>query len=124
MLEIQGTACCGVGEIHGIQRYRDVKKLVRDFLLEEQDLARNNEHNAFYIFTSVTSHSMGAQLEKFIRRHKLGTLARTAQPRTNPNSGNKIHAWIFGPDWRALARLQKRNDWPAPEPRRQHHTIW
>lgn len=102
---LESTSCCGVYEINGLEKtpHRTIKR-VSEFLKEPQGYWEDEPIKlSFIVFTDATKNKRGQTLATYIKRKKLGTVLG-ARARTNPNSGNKIKAWIWSPDIRKIKK--------------------
>lgn len=76
---------------------------------------------AFYLITDVVEFSNGTKVNKncgenfvnFIKQHKLGSVVQT-RPKINPNSQNKIRAWIWSPNLKSLKTFGAQNKFVVP----------
>jgi hypothetical protein len=108
---VHDYACCGLTEIDRIMDDPPeviIKETAQYLgLAPYEDEDRSEEGNcAFFVFTTVLGSyrgNAGKVLERYIRKHKLGTLTKSPV-RRNPNSGNKLQSWLWAPNRRNLGR--------------------
>ena len=89
-MTIYDTNCCGLKEIDGISGY-DNETIISEVISYEQ---RESRTPPFYLFTGVTKERYGQELAEYIVKRKLGKCVKTPS-KLNPNSMNKITAWIW-----------------------------
>jgi hypothetical protein len=89
-MTIYDTNCCGLKEIDGLQDYGNYATIRRVLSYENE----NQKTPPFYLFTGVTRWKYGQELAKYIVEKKLGKCVKTPS-KLNPNSMNKITAWIW-----------------------------
>lgn len=109
MSNIQGTSCCGVGEIYGLyvdatERQTNFDNTIRSVL--EYRFA-NHEH-AIYLFTDAVDDGNGVGFRNFIRHNRLGRVVETHKV-VNPNSDNYIKAWLWTPNEKNLEKYAKKH---------------
>ena len=108
MADINGTTCCGIKEIHTLTDAKTILKMVWD------KKTSNNVKAAFYLFSDKGFLSNGARLAAYIIFHNLGKVTATPA-RKNPNSGNRLQAWLWAVDYAKLEEWYKKQKWPLPE---------
>ena len=108
MADINGTTCCGIKEIHGLDGTRTTLKMVWN------KKTSNNVKAAFYLFSDKGLLSNGQRLAAYIIFHNLGKITGTPA-RKNPNSGNRLQAWLWAVDYPKLEEWYKKQEWPLPE---------
>lgn len=115
MLYIEETSCCGVNEFSGLERpLKTLKQYCKGLFHKEYDYFTGTEvcdpeyQHAFILITDRTERTRGVDLVKYIKKHKLGYTVHT-RAKKNPNSGNKIRAWLWSPDNRALRAWYKKH---------------
>lgn len=104
---LEDTSCCGVDEITSLNSKPEQTLL--EVCEDKYSAWGDGAVHAFLIFTDAVKYKHGAQLEKYIIKHKLGTIYKTAKSRRNPNSGNQIMVYIWAPNERTLKRWYKAN---------------
>lgn len=97
------TTCCGVREIDGL--YSSSKKTV---MAVAGDIFNYSMDGAFILFTDPPKFRRGNALSVFIKRNKLGSVVATVS-KLNPNSGNKLKAYLWNWDKKALRAYWKKN---------------
>lgn len=110
-MELLNTSCCGVSEIDGLDI--DPKRTLLNLCemkFEEDSWDEYRTEQAFILFTDIAEgkDSCGEYLAKYIKEHKLGYTVQT-RAKTNPNSGNKIKAWLWSPKEKELLKWYKKN---------------
>lgn len=98
--ELKDTTCCGMGEIHYIDSSEPHEILSEAY----RQLVR--PYYAFIVFTGITPERYGQDLRSYILRNNLGEVVES-KSRLNTNSGNRIKAYIWSPNydnWRAWYR--------------------
>lgn len=95
--------CCGAVEIGPVEDYtpEETVRAVADYF--DRDYFDREDHVAFLLFSGrVTKYNKGAgELMDYINNSCLGEVVYT-DPTTNPSTRNKIVAYIWTPDWKAL----------------------
>lgn len=84
-------ACCGISELVGADYERPIDFLHAVF----RPTTRGHRNQAYIIFSSTTPN--GDRIAEYIVKHKLGELVGL-KPKRNPNSGNKLKAWLWSPN--------------------------
>jgi hypothetical protein len=103
---IEQTNCCGFKEIDGLNdntAKESLNQVCEDFF--------NGEDAAFLFFTGVSKKRYGQNFKRLITKLKLGKIIETEAKR-NPNSGNKIKAWIWSvnkPKFKQYAKQHQIN---------------
>lgn len=99
-------SCCGVGEISGLSDHGGGIDAIRRII---RDRDWNDNKYPFYFFADALGNRQGGTLlASTIKKHKLGVLMPTTT-RINPNSDNKIKAWLWIPDKGALKDFKKKH---------------
>lgn len=101
---IERTNCCGFKEIDGLENTTTKQALIdicHDYFNEDNDCA-------FLFFTGVTKEKYGQKFKALIKKEKLGTIIET-RSKKNPNSSNKIKAWIWDINKTKLRAFAKQN---------------
>jgi len=107
---LRDTSCCGVDEIEALER------TAKESLLEicEEKYGWGASQQAFILFTDITTSGRGRKLSKYITDNKLGDVIKT-NPKTNPNSGNRVTVWVWAINETALLKWWNKNkpsnDW-------------
>lgn len=118
--------CCGVKEAHGIQEITDpkhnllsiCKRFVMNYTGDSYSYyARCRPMRltmitcAHIVFSQAVGRNHGGNmgnygeaLAKFITEHNLGEVIET-NPTRNPNSGNRVTAWLWTPNKRGLVKF-------------------
>lgn len=106
---LKDTSCCGLKEIDGLScsPEQTVDELCEELFEEPVSCFIDNPDMAFILFTDAVKYKNGQELARFIQKHDLGTVYG-ARARTNPNSGNKIKAWIWSPNKRKLKAYYRK----------------
>lgn len=112
MAHLQTMTCCGIKEIHGIQRSSPVgtlKDIGRDWFLRTP--------RAFLIFSCKSVSSAGFWLSLYIRVYGLGKVTAFG-PRLNPNSKNQINIYVWDVNNDAFKRWldKKKPGWDVVSP--------
>jgi hypothetical protein len=97
MADIQDLYCCGVKELQGVRENpKDIIDEVAASNIEDQGFR-------YLIYTDTKTFPGGKRLTNFIRSKKLGSVT---SPRmgVNPNSGNKLKAYLWRIDLQALRK--------------------
>ena len=81
--------CCGIRELAGITG-RTPTNILQSMAAEWFE----NTPRAYIIFSCQSNEPAGRQLSAYIRQKNLGTIIKT-KSKINPNSGNKITAWLW-----------------------------
>ncbi len=91
-MSIENLTCCGIHELADIDYARNKPE---ETILEIcQDIYNNGNNCAFFLFTDIGKKIAGKNLEKYIIKHKLGTITKSPA-KVNPNSGNSLTIWIW-----------------------------
>jgi len=104
MITIERTNCCGFKEIDNLcdgTAEQNLKETCEQFFNDDNDAA-------FLFFTGVSKEGYGQKFKKLILKEKLGEITETKAKR-NPNSGNKIKAWIWAVNKTKFKQYAKRN---------------
>jgi hypothetical protein len=104
---IHSLYCCGAAEIYNLQRHKTPAAAMR----EVWRMSRVSTRKAIYVFTATIRGRYGERFADYIQTHALGEVVRTPEPKRNPNSGNRIHAWLFTPNWAAVNKLAITKGW-------------
>lgn len=92
---IKDMNCCGT------------KEICRVSYMEPESLLRKYAHSlltrvAHVFFTDINANSRSARsgfrFAAYIRRNRLGRVTKCVQSAINPNSGNRLTAWIWTVD--------------------------
>lgn len=120
-LEVRGTACCGVGELHMISSHKDPAEAI-DTFCEKHFLTiqlnpgtdRLNLNRAFYTFTQAQNESFrklngpyGVVLKEFIEANDLGDVFQS-NVGINPNTNNEITVFIWKPKRPSLTKWYEK----------------
>ena len=105
-MTIESTSCCGLKEIESItgESPEELLKGVCEYLnaeVWEFDFS-------LLLFTATTDMDEGDNLAKYIKKGGLGTVVKT-RPKKNPNTGNRIVAWVWSVNERALRAWCRKN---------------
>lgn len=122
--------CCGLGELSGLSRIEhNNTKVIEEILCDiwRQIRASNQKDHvaerAVYVFTQAQSRyspypqTYGENFASYLVRNSLGEVVRTPVARVNPNSGNKLLAWLWAVDWKHFEQLARERGWektPVP----------
>ena len=101
---IKYMACCGTRELVGVS-YRLPFALVKDLVLSGKFA------HVFFTDTDIRKpqrECSGWAMEEFINANNLGKVIMS-ETRVNPNSGNKLTAWIWTVSRNKLKKWQKEN---------------
>ena len=98
------VSCCGIGELHGIEFDNSPEETIRLFLGEYCDTWN------IVIFTDGKPRRKilcnGEKLATYIRKNRLGKVHR---PYSKEGlNGYPVKLWVWYPNWKALARLEKK----------------
>lgn len=113
MIDVRFLDCCGIHELVALSHFvnpgtveANVKHVLR------------NKNCAFYLFSCVEEHedpdyeedydtstagAYGKIFADYIIKHKLGTVVMSDLA-TNPNSGNRLRAYLWTVDWDAAKK--------------------
>lgn len=94
-MRLDNTNCCGLDEIVGLETPLLTLREVCNKKYSEDDWGSCYEQ-AFILFTDTVVSRRGGRLAEYIKKNKLGSLVHTRAKR-NPNSDNRIMAWIWSP---------------------------
>lgn len=95
-VDLKGTSCCGVKEINGLQD--EISNVYNVY-----SHTKTQKFGAVIITDRITT-GKGLSTVKFIRKYKLGKVVSTPEF-YNPNSGNKIQAWMWIVDHQKLDKF-------------------
>ena len=108
---LESTNCCGVDEIAGLADTPE--ETLKDVCYEKYPLKNSNcwydeegEEQAFILITDTVKRGFDKKLVDYIRLNKLGVVIGT-KPKKNPNSGNRIRAWLWSPNEKNLNKWFK-----------------
>lgn len=103
---LNDTHCCGVHEIDGLS----TPKVTLMEVCEDKygDSWGEGAQQAFILFHDIAG-GYGSDLCAYIIKHKLGYVVKT-RPKINPNSENRIVAYLWSPDEPALKRWWKKSN--------------
>lgn len=87
---ISSLNCCGIKEIAGIAGDPQ-DGIIRDVC---ESRYRYGTRCAYYIYSDTNSQEYAKELTKFIRENDLGHVEKMRDAR-NPNSGNKLNAYVW-----------------------------
>lgn len=105
MPTIEHTQCCGIKEIDGVEGSHP-----KEFLLDIADAIMSGaEDAAFYFFSDIGDAQNGKAIAAFLKRNKLGKITKTGAKR-NPNSGNRLHMWVWNIDLKAYRTWVHKTD--------------
>ena len=97
--------CCGLREISGIARCSGPEKAL-------ENLAKGMLYDSSWrhaVFTQAgTRSTYGEKFKAYILKEKLGTVVES-ETKVNPNSGNKLKAYVWTVDWRRMKGWMKRH---------------
>ena len=100
MARLENTTCCGIQELSGVSG---------DFP-EDCLVIASRAVGAYILFSDVAdNYDGGPALAKLIRKHDLGTLS-SPPSKVNPNSGNRLRAWLWGVNKRKLVAFVRKLD--------------
>lgn len=102
MIGIEDLQCCGVKELVGVRdKPEDIIEEIAAFHVEDQGFR-------YLIYTDTKTFPGGKRLTNFIRSKKLGSVT---SPRmgVNPNSGNKLKAYLWRLDLNAIRKYYNEN---------------
>lgn len=102
MAIVSSTQCCGMKELSEISLDISPEDTIRSVL------PRIYKSCGLVIFTGVLVHGYGKRLADYIEKHKLGQV-RQSLPRTNPNTNNRIAAWIWSVSTNGCRDYMKRH---------------
>ena len=111
MYVTRDIACCGMREINLLSMHASAAIAMKAFA--EQTFNRQHTNFRYAVFSEANYgdtrglYAYGREFAKFIKANKLGTVAATGW-HVNPNSGNKLKAWIWTVDWDALKVWAKK----------------
>lgn len=101
MTVYQLPGCCGVREITNLSNTskREFKASLLNRFLEG-----DGWHGAaFYLFTQAgEGRKYGEEFADYLAKYRLGRVVSTSI-RVNPNSGNKLKAWMWAPSQEGLS---------------------
>lgn len=92
---------CGIGELYGLHD-SDPERLLAVVMAQEVSSKRGFSQYVFTDNFSKPDHG-GPGFANFIKKHKLGDISGGVKS-INKNTGNKIAAWIWIPDRKAIAK--------------------
>ncbi|KKK80713.1 hypothetical protein LCGC14_2820730 [marine sediment metagenome] len=120
MALIGDTECCGLGELDGIAN-TEPRIIIKHFCEAtytqgEWDgyaggvgrMIPSDFNYALVLFTSVTKRKYGERLRDYIIKNKLGYVTKSAT-KTNPNTKNRINAWLWAIHVKNLEQWYKKN---------------
>lgn len=107
-VETKSTECCGFREIYNITTESNPEMVLASVV--EEDNWLSNPRCSFYFFTdsSAEKYKYGKKLKEYIEKHKLGTVHETLG-KNNPNSSNRVRAYIWTINHTAFTRWAKEN---------------
>lgn len=98
--------CCGINEIRSISDNRNnPEQTVIDVCKETYT---EEKIGAFLLFTDINKREAGNNLAKYILKNDLGSIIKTPLA-INPNSGNKLQAYIWTINKRNLKKFAKKH---------------
>jgi hypothetical protein len=91
----QMASCCGIGEI---KHLGDTRKTIREAASEDYRL---------YVFTDRVTYHCGDRLVAFIKKHKLGTVWKSAR-KVNSNTEAKVQLFVWNVNRRNLDKFKPK----------------
>lgn len=104
---LEETSCCGVDELDGLSKKPE--RILRDLCFDKYDEEEGGWKHAFLLFTDVTANKNGARLARYIKNKGLG-ITTTLHAKRNPNSGNRVKAWLWSVNEPELKKWFKSQD--------------
>lgn len=107
MAMLRETSCCGLDEIEDLGE--GPEQTLLDVCEDKYGQWGMDSKQAFLLFSDAVKYGNGPRLAKYITDNNLGVVYATTRARMNPNSGNNIKVWVWGPNERALRAWWKKN---------------
>lgn len=103
MIDIRSTSCCGLSDIDYLKGTKPKEAIAK--ICTDREL---NDTPPFYLFSGVVKEKYGENFKKYILKNKLGKIIETPT-RINPNSDNRIKAWVWSVNNKEIKRWAKEN---------------
>ena len=113
-MTLNPTSCCGLNDIDELNSHRTpenaMMSLCEELYFEDGGdyLDEDKPKLAFILFTELVKHKYAKRFATYISKQKLGTVIHTPS-KVNLKSGNKIRAWIWTVDRKALKQWAKEH---------------
>ena len=112
--------CCGIKELNGIEDNDEPDEILGSIWEEWFE----NTPRAFMFFScrpldgprikNIFKQTEGHRLASYIKTNSLGKIYKMS-PKVNPNSGNRIHMWVWAVNNSAFRILGNKEGWGNQE---------
>jgi hypothetical protein len=103
---LQDMQCCGMREIDNLSGIRHSEDAMLEFLRESEG---DGQRFRYAVFSEAgTNAKYGDNFRQFIEKNDLGSVIFTSWNK-NPNTGNRVRAYIWTINWTALNKWGKAN---------------